>query len=76
MKYGSLEYKEMVSKERKKLESKYGQVWDTGEVQEDFYIESFLAPCVTVTRKKDAIGGILHFQQSSPLYKSLPCRWG
>ena len=39
----------------------YGEVWDTTELQRDFYVKSFLAPCVFVERKSDGQKGTLDF---------------
>ena len=55
---------------RAKLEGKYGQVWDAGEVTRDFTVEGFLAPYVVVTRKSDGQQGTLEFQHSPRYYYS------
>ena len=53
---------------REQLEAKYGQVWDTKEVQNDFSVEGFLAPFVSVKRKSDNVKGTLEFQHDPRLY--------
>jgi hypothetical protein len=54
--------------ERELLEDKYGQVWDTGEMQKDFSVESFAAPLIIVSRKSDGTRGTLFFQHSPRFY--------
>ena len=54
--------------ERKRLEDKYGQVWDTQELQKDFIVKSFLAPYVLVMRKSDKAEGTLLFQHMPRFY--------
>ena len=56
------------SDERKRLEEKYGEVWDTSELQRDFDVTGFLAPYVDVRRKSDNMPGSLEFQHSPRLY--------
>ena len=56
------------SDERKRLEEKYGQVWDTQELQKDFDVVGFLAPYIEVKRKEDGATGSLEFQHSPRLY--------
>jgi hypothetical protein len=53
---------------REALEAKHGQVWDTKQLQEDFYVEGFMAPIVVVTRKLDNVRGSLEFQHSPRFY--------
>ena len=48
--------------ERTTLEAREGQVWDTQELQRDFTVHGFLAPMVSVTRKRDGVRGALLFQ--------------
>ena len=66
--------KEMVTEinsdaiERQNLESKYGQVWDTNELQKDFSVKGFMAPFVIVERKSDKQMGTLTFQHSPRFY--------
>lgn len=55
-------------KERARLEAKYGQVWDTQQLQEDFSVQRFLAPMVIVTRKSDGAKGTLDFQHHPRFY--------
>jgi len=54
--------------ERVRLESKYGQVWDTQQLQEDFAVTGFGAPYVVVTRKTDSVVGSLEFQHTPRYY--------
>ena len=54
--------------ERQQLESQYGQVWDTDELQQDFSVEGFMAPYVVATRKADGVRGSLMFQSSPRFY--------
>lgn len=53
---------------REVLAKKWGEVWDTREVQQVFQIHGFLAPFVSVTRKADGIKGALVFQHLPRLY--------
>ena len=54
--------------ERQALEERYGQVWDTTQLQEDFSVQGFLAPFVAVQRKSDGVKGSLEFQHSPRYY--------
>ena len=56
--------------ERVRLEEKYGQVWDTRELQEDFKVEGFAAPCAVVVRKEDGAKGLVSFQHDPRFYFS------
>lgn len=47
---------------REALEARYGQVWDTRQLAEDFQVIGFLAPFVVVRRKADGVKGSLEFQ--------------
>lgn len=53
---------------RKMLGERYGRVWDTTELQEDFAVEGFAAPCVVVTRKSDGQRGSLEFTHHPRFY--------
>ena len=46
---------------REDMEALYGEVWDTTELQQDFYVKSFFAPLVIVERKSDGQKGTLDF---------------
>lgn len=46
-------------KERTRLESLYGSVWDTKELRRDFDVLQFQAPFVQVVRKSDRKVGLL-----------------
>lgn len=54
--------------EREELEKKYGQVWDTTQLGQDFEVLSFLAPYVIVRRKSDGVKGSLQFQHLPRYY--------
>ena len=53
---------------REYLEHKHGQVWDTGQLSEDFEVLGFMAPLVVVRRKSDGQKGSLMFQASPRFY--------
>ena len=53
---------------REELEQRYGQIWDTKELQRDFKVEGFLSPMVAVTRKSDGKRGSLEFQHMPRFY--------
>ena len=60
---------------REFLEKKYGPVWNTAQLQRDFYVDGFLAPYVQVRRKKDGVVGSLTFQHSPRYYFNFePCK--
>lgn len=54
--------------EREALEAKYGQVWDTEQIREEFEVLGFMAPFVVVKRKSDGKKGSLEFQHSPRYY--------
>lgn len=53
---------------REFLEARYGQVWSTAELTEDFEVIGFAAPLVVVRRKADRVKGSLEFQPHPRLY--------
>jgi hypothetical protein len=53
---------------REDLQSKYGQVWDTNQLTEEFEAIGFMAPIVVVRRRSDGVKGSLEFQHSPRLY--------
>ena len=53
---------------REDLEAKFGQVWDTGELSEEFQAIGFLAPLIVVRRRSDGAKGSLEFQHHPRLY--------
>jgi hypothetical protein len=55
-------------KTREELEQKYGKVWNTQELQQDFEVSSFCAPFVVVRRKSDGVRGSLSFQHNPRFY--------
>jgi len=54
--------------ERELLEAKYGKVWNTQEMQEDFAVESFAAPFVMVKEKSTGNTGSMTFQARPRYY--------
>lgn len=65
-----------VPSEREALGAKYGQVWSTDELREDFDVLGFMAPYVVVTRKSDDVRGSLQFQHNPRLWIDLrSSRW-
>jgi hypothetical protein len=52
---------------REALEAKYGQVWDTNQLAEDFEVIGFSA-LVVVRRKGDGVKGSLEFQHNPRYY--------
>jgi hypothetical protein len=54
--------------ERKRLEAKVGEVWDTKEVQKVFEITAFLAPFVQATHRETGKVGTLMFQHMPRFY--------
>ena len=54
--------------ERAALEERYGQVWDTSELANDFEVLEFAAPLVVVRRKADDKLGSLMFQHLPRYY--------
>lgn len=54
--------------EKEALEKKYGKVWTTSELQEEFDVVGFAAPLVVVNRKSDGVVGSLEFQGSPRYY--------
>ena len=53
---------------REALEAKYGQIWNTIQLGEQFEVIGFSAPFVVVRRKADGVKGSLEFQHSPRLY--------
>jgi hypothetical protein len=54
--------------ERAALKKRYGQVWDTSELTNDFEVLEFAAPLVVVRRKADDKLGSLMFQAHPRYY--------
>ena len=54
--------------ERAALEERYGQVWNTSELANDFEVLEFAAPFVVVKRKADNKLGSLMFQHHHRYY--------
>jgi len=62
--------------ERAALEARYGQVWNTSEVANDFEVLEFAAPFAVVKRKADSKMGSLMFQHHPRCFMPHPvlCR--
>lgn len=54
--------------DRTSLENKYGQVWNTAELTEQFDVLGFLAPFVSVRKKDTDEKGLLEFQHYPRFY--------
>jgi len=50
------------STDRRTLEARHGQVWDTQELGREFRVMGYLAPYVVARRKADGVRGSLEFQ--------------
>ena len=55
---------------REDLTTRYGDVWDTQELQENFSVLAFSAPFCIVSRKSDGVRGSVLFQHSPRFYHS------
>ncbi len=55
---------------REHMESEHGQVWDTGQMQNEFQALAFAAPFIVVKRKSDGKKGSLKFQHDPRFYFS------
>ncbi len=53
---------------REALEARYGQVWDTDQLGQDFDVVGFMAPLVVVIRRSDKQKGSLEFRHSPRFY--------
>ena len=53
---------------RESLAKKYGKIWNTEELGQDFEVKSFMAPFVVVKQKSDGVVGILVFQHQPRFY--------
>jgi hypothetical protein len=53
---------------RAALEARYGQVWDTEQLSQDFVVIGFLAPFVVAKRQSDGRKGSLEFQHQPRFY--------
>ncbi len=53
---------------RADLEARYGKVWSTDELREEFEVLGFAAPLVVVRRKADGVKGSLEFQGRPRFY--------
>ena len=55
---------------REDLEEKYGKVWSTDQMTEEFSALGFLAPYVLVQRRSDKVKGTLMFLHNPRFYFS------
>lgn len=55
---------------RAELEAKYGRVWNTRELAQEFIITSIVAPHVVVRRKADDVVGRMALQNDPRYYFS------
>jgi hypothetical protein len=53
---------------RERLERKYGEVWNTAQLADEFDVLGFAAPLVVVRRKTDDVLGSLEFQHQPRFY--------
>ena len=53
---------------REYFESKYGEVFDTSQLQQEFEVIAFLCPFVSVRRRSDNLKGSVMFQHSPRFY--------
>jgi hypothetical protein len=53
---------------REALEAKYGRVWTTDELAQEFEVIGFLAPYVAVRRKSDGVKGSMEFMHNPRFY--------
>ena len=53
---------------REALEARYGDVWSTSELTEQFEVLGFLAPIVVCRRRADSQKGSLEFQSNPRFY--------
>jgi hypothetical protein len=58
----------LVPDSREALEAQHGQVWDTGQLVQDFEAIGFMAPLIVVRRRSDGVKGSLEFQHSPRFY--------
>jgi hypothetical protein len=58
----------IITYSKEELEEKYGKVWDTTKLQEDFEVLGFLAPHIACKRKSDGVKGSMEFQTNPRLY--------
>ena len=54
--------------EREDFELRYGKVWNTQELSEEFTVSGFMAPYVMVKRKLDDTKGTMMFSHSPRYY--------
>lgn len=54
--------------ERTILEGRYGKVWDTQQIRDEFEVIGFMAPFVVAKRKSDGVKGSIQFQHSPRFY--------
>jgi hypothetical protein len=54
--------------DRATLEARHGQVWDTGQLRQEFEVLELAAPYVVVRRKSDGVLGSLEFHHEPRFY--------
>lgn len=54
--------------ERTRLEVRYGKVWDTAQLGQEFEVLGFMAPYAVVRRRSDGCKGSLEFQHHPRFY--------
>jgi hypothetical protein len=55
---------------RAELAVKFGKVWDTEELSNDFEVFGFMAPFIAVRRRSDGVNGSMKFQHLPRFYFS------
>jgi hypothetical protein len=53
---------------RERLERKYGEVWNTAQLADEFDVLGFAAPFVVVRRRSDGLLGSMEFQHQPRFY--------
>lgn len=54
--------------DRKQLEAKYGKVWNTEELQQEFSVQGFSMGLVVVSHRENQKVGSLSFQHNPRFY--------
>ena len=55
-------------RDRAELEKSNGEIWDTNQLTAEFDVDGFLAPYVSVIRKRDGAKGLMLFQHQPRFY--------
>ena len=64
----SLWTEEDLNSERRFLEERWGEVWDTKQLTDTFKVEAFAAPLVVVQHRESGDRGTLEFQHRPRFY--------